>query len=266
MVDFDNPGDPTRSILVVLMLSVSAIVAAQFVVLPAMLIDPGVADPAVDPSRAGFLALMTLNFTAFYLVGAIYLWWTERGWSYLDLRVPSLREWGITIAAVFASIGVVIGVSLLSMLLGIEGSDNEIVQLIGDDSMLVLYMIVIVFLFNAPAEEFLFRNVVQKRLYAPFSKMGAVIATSVIFALVHFPVYAFAADGGFETPSAIAISLTVVFAGSIIFGYVYARTENLVVPILAHAGYNSFIFFMLYLAIEFGDPEDLEVAMAFLPV
>ncbi len=55
---------------------------------------------------------------------------------------------------------------------------------------------------------------------------------------------------------ASAVSLAVVFGGSLIFGYLYAETDNLVVPTAAHAAFNAFQFGLLYLALEF----DLEVA------
>ncbi|WP_254766144.1 CPBP family intramembrane glutamic endopeptidase [Salinilacihabitans rarus] len=249
-----------RSLLVATVLSVAGIVAAQVTTVPAFLLDPALVESPADASSLGIVALMGLNFAGFVLVGAAYLWWTDRGWSYLDLRWPTGRGWLFVLVGIFGSIGYLFVVNVVATLFELESSENQVVQFIGDDPNVVLLMIVIVFAFNAPAEEFLFRNVIQKRLYAAFSRMGAVVATSVIFALIHIPSYALSATG-VAPAGAIAVSLAVVFGGSLIFGTLYAKTDNLVVPIAAHAAFNAFQFGILYLLLRFA-PDELENAMA----
>jgi len=130
----------------------------------------------------------------------------------------------------------------------------------------VLIMLVIVFLFNAPAEEFLFRNVIQKRLYEAFSRMGAIVVTSVIFVVAHVPTYAVTITGEVAPAGAILVPSVVLFAGSVIFGYVYARTDNLVVPTLAHALFNGIQFGLLYLVLRYGSPEDVDAVTGVVAV
>jgi uncharacterized protein len=275
MATVDQADGQARSLLIAVFLSVAAIVASQFTTLPAFLLDTTLIESPADASNASTFVLLTLNFAGFFLVGGAYLWWTERGWDWLDLRVPTRREWGYVLAGIVGSIAFVMLVNIIATVFQLPSSENQVVELIGDDPNMVLLMIVVVFLFNAPAEEFLFRNVIQKRLYAAFSRMGAVVATSVIFALVHIPAYALAADGGLAPLGAIGVSLTVVFFGSVIFGYLYAKTDNLIVPTAAHAAFNAFQFGILYLVLRFA-PEELEqmmivgrelaLALAILPV
>ncbi|AGB39620.1 CPBP family intramembrane glutamic endopeptidase [Natronococcus occultus] len=261
MSTVDQADGYARSVLVAVSLSIAGLLAAEFVTIPAFLLDPTLLESPGEASNASIFLLMTLNFLGFFLVGGLYLWWTERGWEWLDLRMPSRRGWKYVLAGVVGSIAFVMAVNVVATLFELPSSENQVMQLIGDDPNMVLLMIVIVFLFNAPAEEFLFRNVIQKRLYAAFSRMGAVIVTSVIFALVHIPAYALATDGSLAPLGAIGVSLAVVFGGSVIFGYLYARTDNLIVPTAAHAAFNAFQFAILYLVLQFA-PEELENMMA----
>lgn len=250
-----------RSVLVALFLAVGGIVASQITTIPALLLDPTFAESPADASRAATAAFMVLNFVGFFLVGGLYLWRTGRGWSFIDLRVPTLREWGYAAGGVVAAFVAMVGVSLASQLLELPRAENQAIELVGGDPTMVLIMIAIVFFFNAPAEEFLFRNVVQKRLYAAFSRWGAILVTSLIFAAIHIPTYGLTLDGTAAPASAIAVTMIVMFAGSVIFGYVYAATDNLVVPIVAHAVYNGVQFGLLYLLLRYG-PDEFEGAMA----
>lgn len=41
--------------------------------------------------------------------------------------------------------------------------------------------------------------------------------------------------------AALLLPVTVVFVGSMVFGVLYWRTENVVVPTLAHMGFNGVV-------------------------
>ncbi|USZ71245.1 CPBP family intramembrane glutamic endopeptidase [Natronosalvus halobius] len=243
-----------RSVAVAALLTVGGILMSQLLTLPAILAEPGLIDEPTQTSYEIRSLFFILNFAGFVVAGAAYLWWTDRGWSFVDLSTPDRRGWLIGVAGVVASIAFVILVGLLFQGLGIESTSNSVLDFVGTDSTMVLIMIVIVFLFNAPAEEFLFRGVIQKRLYEGFTKTQAVVLTSVIFGLVHIPNFALS---GAPMMAAVA-SLLVVTGGSIIFGYLYAITDNLLVPITAHAMFNAFQFGQLYLIFEYGDEEMIE--------
>jgi len=71
------------------------------------------------------------------------------------------------------------------------------------------------------------------------------------------------------------VPIVTVFGGGLIFGYLYAKSENLLVPILSHAVYNGFQFGLVYLALvydlEGAEPTteallDLAVIVATLPL
>lgn len=95
----------------------------------------------------------------------------------------------------------------------------------------------------APAEELLYRGVVQASLYDVTDRRRAVVLASVPFALAHLPTLH--ADTG--APPAVALSLTAVFGLSLVFGWLHARTDDLLVPAAVHGGYNGAVFCLLYL-------------------
>ena len=250
---------PVRSVGVGVAIAIFAFVVANVLVTPLALVDPGFLDPETSMERSTTIAMMVLNFAGFFVAGAIYLAYTGRGWSYVDLRVPTKRDWLWIFATTVGGILFILAFGIVVQLLDLPSAPNDIVTIIGDDQVLLLWMFAIVVFANAPAEEFLFRNVIQKRLYESFTKTGAIVVASLIFAAVHFPV--FLTGGG--PLLATMVSLTAVFIGSLIFGYAYARTDNLVVPTAAHAGFNLFQFGILYLQLEYGDPEQFEELQGF---
>ena len=250
--DTDRDGAPLRSTLVAVGLTIFGLLVAEFATLPALLFDPALIEGVGEASIEGRTAMMILNFVGMALAGVIYLLGTGRGLSWIDLRVPTRTDWKYLIAGSIGSIAFLYLVSILFHLLGVSAAESQVTEIVGENQTMILIMIVIVFFFNAPAEEFLFRNVVQKRLYEAFSRMQAVLITSVIFALVHFPMYVVFADSVVSTGA----SLSIMFGGAVIFGYIYAKTGNLLVPTAAHATLNGFQFTLLYLAVEY----DLEQA------
>ncbi|WP_247730170.1 CPBP family intramembrane glutamic endopeptidase [Halovivax limisalsi] len=255
------PGGPVRAVVAAVSLAVFGILVSSVVTTPLILLDPLLANSPADASMASTTALLVFNFLGFIVAGAIYLWWTGRGWAWLDISWPTRRGWKYVGFGVVGAIGFYILLSVVTTVLGLSGSQNDVMRFIGDDPNMVLIMIGIVFLFNAPAEEFLFRNVVQKRLYASFDRLTAVVIASLVFAVIHVPSYALLSDGTVAPAGAIATSIASVFGGALIFGYLYAKSDNLLVPTIAHATFNAVQFGLLYLVLRYA-PEELEAEPA----
>ncbi|NGM68800.1 CPBP family intramembrane metalloprotease [Natronolimnobius sp. AArcel1] len=256
--DVERDGAPLRSMLVAIGLTVfGLILVPEFMTLPAFLADPALLEAAQtgqygDTSLGGRTLMMALNFIGMAVAGVIYLLWTDRGLSWIDLRIPTMRDWKYIIGGSVGSIVFLLGMSNLYAVLGVPAAESQIMDIIAGDQTMVLIMIAIVFLFNAPAEEFLFRNIIQKRLYEAFTPMRSVLIASVIFAIVHLPMYMLAGS-----MVATAASLVIMFGGSVIFGYVYVKADNLLVPTAAHAALNAFQFVILYITMVYGLDEDL---------
>lgn len=104
-----------------------------------------------------------------------------------------------------------------------------------------LFMIAVSLLVVGPAEELLFRGVVQGLLRRAWSAWPAIVLASLIFGLIHVP----AVSG--SLPEQLAYAAVAAVLGGVL-GYVYERTRNLLVPALAHGGYNASLFAIQYAA------------------
>ena len=235
------PESRARSVLVGLAVAIFAVVLGSLSIIPAAVLDPTL---LTDPTQASMLATATwlaLNFVGIALGGVIYLRVTDRGWDWIDVGLPGLRDVGWMVGGLAALFGFYLLVGIATVVLDLPAADSDLVLLLRDDVEMILLMIAVVWLLNAPAEEFVFRNVIQKRLYTAFSGLGAVVVASLLFVMIHIPMYLTLAESALAT----GVSLLVMFGGSLIFGYLYLRTENLVVPTVVHAAINTIVISQL---------------------
>ncbi|QKY20213.1 CPBP family intramembrane metalloprotease [Halolamina sp. CBA1230] len=90
-----------------------------------------------------------------------------------------------------------------------------------------------------PAEEYLFRGVIQGYLRESFSARGAVGWSSVLFTLVHLPNLV-------ANPESAVVSIPVWLAIGVVLGWLYERTGALLVPIAVHGLYNTIVIALLF--------------------
>lgn len=96
----------------------------------------------------------------------------------------------------------------------------------------VFLLLVPVLLFAVgPAEEYLFRGVIQRYLERSFSTYGAVGLAALLFTLVHLPNLV-------SNPGAAPVSIPLWFLLGVAFGWLYERTDRLLVPTAVHGLYN----------------------------
>jgi membrane protease YdiL (CAAX protease family) len=90
------------------------------------------------------------------------------------------------------------------------------------------------FLGASVAEELFYRVMLQTRLEALFGRWPAIVATALLFALMHVNRLQ---DG----PVAVMLAVIVVFNGGfgLFVGYLWSRYRNLVAIIVAHGAVNS---------------------------
>lgn len=177
------------------------------------------------------------------LTGAVaYLQLADRDVSFLDLSAPGLRDVVYVVAglvALFAALELIAIVYAEFQVTTAEHGTADAIR--GADATTVAYLVVAALVFIGPGEELLFRNVIQKRLYEDFSRYGAIVVASGIFALVHYNAYSTGTIG-----EALA-SLVVVFALSLLLGWIYHRTDSVVVPAVVHGAYDAIVFVSIYL-------------------
>lgn len=120
--------------------------------------------------------------------------------------------------------------------------DSAIEALLTAEPILAIWLAILSIFVVAPAEEYLFRGVIQGRLRRSFGASGAILIASLLFGSFHFANYA----GSLVT----VIAWTLLIAGvGVILGFLYERTKTLTVPIAVHAIYNAVLFAAGYLAL-----------------
>ena len=165
-----------------------------------------------------------------------------RGLAYFDISQPNRRDLVWTVGGTALVVVAAIGIGLLYWSLGIEAAEHDLARRGAQEGAeLLLIAIPLTVIATAVGEELLYRNGIQKYLTEHFQPAVAILATSIIFAVVHIP--ALIAPG----IAALLATLAIIVALSIILGVAYERTQNVVVPILIHGIYNVFVFGIWYL-------------------
>lgn len=176
-------------------------------------------------------------------VAAAVLSWSDRGFGYVDARLPDRRGWIYVVLGTVTLLCANVGIEFVFSMLGMESGTHSLVRSARDAPETLLVLIPLSYLVVGPGEELLYRNVVQKYLAEAFSGPGAILVASVIFASVHLPAY----TGGGSGLLAVLNTLTIVFVLSVILGVAYARTHNVVVSALIHGSFNAVAFAVTYL-------------------
>lgn len=230
----DTSGDPVRTAaaavgLTVLAVLVSTLVGVAFLV-------PSLALGLDVETTAGLLALTAAGQLGFLGFGLAYA--RRRGLS-IPVRAPSGRELGYAVAGTVLALALATGLSLLlSRLDLLPGSVLEEAGTL--DPTFFVGVAVLSVVVVAPAEELLFRGVVQGRLGETFGPVGAVLGSSLLFGSVHLVNY----TGSIE--QVLAGTLLIAGTGAVL-GTLYELTDNLVVPIVTHAAYNVVLAGIAYL-------------------
>ena len=217
--------------LTVLAFVVSLVAGVVFLV-PLVALGYGVQTTLVlvGATAAGQLGMLVLGY-AYYRYRHLVV----------PIRTPSAAALGYAVAGVVGALVVAVGLSLLLVALNLlPGS------VIGDaaatDPTFLLGLAALSVVVVAPVEEFLFRGVIQRRLRDRFGPTPAIAGASLLFGSMHLANY----TGRLAPVVAGAFLIAAVGA---VFGTVYERTDNLVVPILAHAAYNVTLLLVSYAAI-----------------
>jgi membrane protease YdiL (CAAX protease family) len=184
--------------------------------------------PAVSVLR---LRSIQVGFAVF--AGAFLLWRGDFS-EYCKVRVPNVKDvgWIVGIPLVFAVQGVVLSPVLAA--LGLPHPDPAGGGHIDLATQPLLWPLAFVgmFVFAAPAEELVYRGIVQGTLRRAFDTLGVVVLGGLFFGLLHFLV-------GIVTPQTGMLEAVRWGVGTMIpgmvWGYAYERTENLAVTAITHA-------------------------------
>lgn len=203
--------------------------AAIAVPVQGLLLDLGLIVAETPEANAASTALQFLGFgvgAIVYLL-AIGRWDVVPGWYRTPTRQDVLWMVGGIVVLFTASTGLTTVLSLV----GVEIAQNQVVESGRKAPILFLYLVPVTLLFVAPAEELLFRGIVQGQYRRAFSPTMAIVIAGFLFGFVHWLALVGSGSGRL---------VYVVIAGllGLFLGFAYERTRSLLVPIVIHAGYN----------------------------
>lgn len=226
---------PVRAVAAAIGLTVLALLASLVggiaLVVPVVILGLDVESVPV------FVALTAAGQVGFLVVAYAYARFAD---VTVPVSVPGARDLGYVVVGIVLALAVAVTLSLVLAALDLlpgsviaeEGAANPTL-LLG----LALLSVVLV----APAEEFLFRGVIQGRLRQAFGPVGAIAGASLLFGSLHLANYTGA------IPPIVAGALLISVVGAV-FGVLYEVTENLAVPVLVHGVYNLLLFTIAFLS------------------
>lgn len=185
-----------------------------------------------------FLALTVAGQLGFLVAGYAY---ARFAGVRVRVAVPDGRDLGYAAAGTVGALAVAVVASGVLATLDLV-PDSVLGEVVTANPAILVGLAVLSVFVIAPAEEFLFRGVVQGRLRRSFGPVGAVLGATLLFGSLHLGNYV----GAFEP--VVAGALLIAGVGSV-FGALYERTRNLTVPVLAHGAYNVVLFALAYVAI-----------------
>jgi len=199
-----------------------------------------------------YAAVNAISFVGFMLAAVAFIQVRDEA-TLLHVRRPGLPDlkW-IAIGVVGILVGAfVMGVVVEALSVVAEtlfGSDvqtgqNNIIEAGRANPALLLYMIPVALFFVGPAEELVFRGVVQGLFRESFGVVPGIVAASALFGVGHY----LAISSG----SAWTYILTAGALG-LVLGTVYEYSESIAVPAVAHGLWNSAIFVVNYYAVTTG--------------
>jgi membrane protease YdiL (CAAX protease family) len=239
------PDSPLRAVGVAIGLSGGGLVTMGFVFLVGLVVG---ATFSLPPLWTLAIAGTVGQLTGFGVLAVLYL--RYRGYrlesipSYLGFRSPSVRDLGIILAGNIVILGALAGIlgagEAFSVFpeQAVSNSENPTEEL---GPAVYLGIVVFMLLVVAPTEEILYRGVIQNRLREQLGSSLAIVGTSIVFVLAHLQIFLVS-----RSLLTIALGFTALFIPALVFGYVYERTENLLLPILIHGIHNSLVVTLVF--------------------
>lgn len=181
-------------------------------------------------------ALFVLSEAGYAITGWVYAqrWLTET----ISIKIPTRYHAVWIVASAIGMLAIPFIIEIVSSTTGIQyGRVDQ--QLLTESPEMVLVLVILSVVLIGPAEEYLFRGVVQTRLSQSMGTTAAIVTASLLFVLPHAIGY----TGGV---GAVLLLSLAPFSLGLVMGALYERFENLSLPILAHGLYNAILFLMTY--------------------
>jgi membrane protease YdiL (CAAX protease family) len=200
----------------------------------------GAGIPVLDrPARLLVVSTFGLQGLGFGGVALVYLRRTGRGLAFVRASVPSLRDVAWIVVGFPLLFGVYLAVTNGLAAAGVPIGESDVINAVRGVPEVALALAALSILLVGPAEELLYRGIVQRTFGRAVGPVGAILATSAVFAAIHYP----AVSGSVEARLAVVL---VIFVSAVGLGSLYEWTGNLVVPALVHGLFNATQFVAVY--------------------
>ncbi|MFC6837774.1 CPBP family intramembrane glutamic endopeptidase [Halomarina ordinaria] len=234
-----DPDERFRSFLLAVGLALTAYVVGNLVLAAVAAVLEAAGVPVLDdPGLLVLLGTFAIQGVGYVGVVAVFLERTDR-WHLPRVRRPTLRDGALVVGGFVVLLVAQYGIALAVGALGVDLATSDIVETGLGDPRLLLVLAGLSVLVVGPAEELLYRGVIQTSLTGTYGTVGAVVLTSAVFA----PIHVFGLTG--STPAVLA-TLVTIFSLSLVLGALYERSDTLVVPALVHGVYNATQFLVAY--------------------
>ncbi|TVP87883.1 MAG: CPBP family intramembrane metalloprotease [Thioalkalivibrio sp.] len=196
----------------------------------------------LTPALVITLSILLTQGLSFGGVALLYLALQE-GTLRVPVRWPTAIDVNWMVGGSALALAALIVGWLVVSLVGLDVGEHQLQEAGMADPQIFLLLIVLSLLLIGPAEELLFRGVVQGRLRQAFGAGAAIGLAAVTFAALHM----LALSG----PLAARITTVVVLVlPSLVFGIAYERTGNIAVPAVIHGVYNATLLAVSYYAVQ----------------
>lgn len=185
--------------------------------------------------------IIGLQVIGFGGVALAYLWYTKE--SLIQIEIPSLRHIAWIVIGLVSLFVALIFVSAVELVIGVDAAEHGIQQTAtGNPEILLLFIPITLFIIG-PAEELLFRGIIQRRLVDRLSLGYGILFASIIFAVAHAGALIASSTSGFVFMMGVYVVL------GAILGITYEITKNIVVPIVIHGIFNALQAAGMYFAL-----------------
>lgn len=237
---------PVRTVIHSLGLIIGSFAAGILLALVAVNLATALFDITIESLEDVPVSLNVLQtvviYAGFFLVSLWYLRTRSDTDDLFQIGLPSLRDVGWIVAGFLGLIFTLNVLSVVITALDLDTAQNAAITQGNQDPVYFLYLIPIAFLLNGPAEELLFRGLVQGLFRRSFGVTVGVVAASLLFGFFHI-----GALVGSSGALGLVTTLVLLSILGLVLGLVYERTQNLLVPMVIHGLFNAMTFGLSYL-------------------
>lgn len=230
---FGDRSDRTVALFHTVFVLLGAIVVADLFVVSTRELLEGLGYTEQTAPVLSAISTTSMSFVGFLAVCFAYLAWRGND-GLVTIYRPTLRDLGWIAIGTIGLVVAINGLTLLVEYLGFETAENAAVEQGQRNPEYFLALLPVQFLLTAPAEEFLFRGLIQGLFRRAYGVLPGILIASLLFGLVHYP--ALAGQGG------IFVVIAILTLSGAVLGVIYEYTGNLTVPILVHALWNVLVF------------------------